>query len=247
MIYTSIENEHIKEIKKLNNKKYRDLNGKFIIEGKHLVEEAIKNNLVEEILLLEGNNEKYDVKTNYVNGKVMKYITELDNPSKIIGICHKKNDKIQGNHILILDDIQDPGNLGTIIRSVVAFNIDTIILSKTWVDLYNSKVLRSTQGMIFNINIVVSDIKEEILKLKNDNYKILTTNVEGGKLVKSIEKNQKFAIIIGNEGKGVSKEIKELSDEYIYIEMNKKCESLNAAVATSIILYELSRWLKWYM
>ena len=241
MIYTSIENEHIKEIKKLNNKKYRDLNGKFIIEGKHLVEEAIKNNLVEEILLLEGHNEKYDVKTNYVNGKVMKYITELDNPSKIIGICHKKNDKIQGNHILILDDIQDPGNLGTIIRSAVAFNIDTIILSKTGVDLYNSKVLRSTQGMIFNINIVVSDIKEEILKLKNDNYKILTTNVEGGKLVKSIEKNQKFAIIIGNEGKGVSKEIKELSDEYIYIEMNKKCESLNAAVATSIILYELSR------
>lgn len=241
MIYTSIENEHIKEIKKLNNKKYRDLNGKFIIEGKHLVEEAIKNNLVEEILLLEGNNEKYDVKTNYVNGKVMKYITELDNPSKIIGICHKKNDKIQGNHILILDDIQDPGNLGTIIRSAVAFNIDTIILSKTGVDLYNSKVLRSTQGMIFNINIVVSDIKEEILKLKKDNYKILTTNVEGGKLVKSIEKNQKFAIIIGNEGKGVSKEIKELSDEYIYIEMNKKCESLNAAVATSIILYELSR------
>lgn len=241
MIYTSIENEHIKEIKKLNNKKYRDLNGKFIIEGKHLVEEAIKNYLVEEILLLEGNNEKYDVKTNYVNGKVMKYITELDNPSKIIGICHKKNDKIQGNHILILDDIQDPGNLGTIIRSAVAFNIDTIILSKTGVDLYNSKVLRSTQGMIFNINIVVSDIKEEILKLKSDNYKILTTNVEGGKLVKSIEKNQKFAIIIGNEGKGVSKEIKELSDEYIYIEMNKKCESLNAAVATSIILYELSR------
>lgn len=241
MIYTSIENEHIKEIKKLNNKKYRDLNGKFIIEGKHLVEEAIKNNLVEEILLLEGNNEKYDVKTNYVNEKVMKYITELDNPSKIIGICHKKNDKIQGNHILILDDIQDPGNLGTIIRSAVAFNIDTIILSKTGVDLYNSKVLRSTQGMIFNINIVVSDIKEEILKLKSDNYKILTTNVEGGKLVKSIEKNQKFAIIIGNEGKGVSKEIKELSDEYIYIEMNKKCESLNAAVATSIILYELSR------
>ena len=241
MIYTSIENEHIKEIKKLNNKKYRDLNGKFIIEGKHLVEEAINNNLVEEILLLEGNNEKYDVKTNYVNGKVMKYITELDNPSKIIGICHKKNDKIQGNHILILDDIQDPGNLGTIIRSAVAFNIDTIILSKTGVDLYNSKVLRSTQGMIFNINIVVSDIKEEILKLKGDNYKILTTNVEGGKLVKSIEKNQKFAIIIGNEGKGVSKEIKELSDEYIYIEMNKKCESLNAAVATSIILYELSR------
>ena len=225
--------------------KFGDNYYKFEEEDINFVKSLFNNNELIEVTVRNddlGSTMKVDLaKTNYVNGKVMKYITELDNPSKIIGICHKKNDKIQGNHILILDDIQDPGNLGTIIRSAVAFNIDTIILSKTGVDLYNSKVLRSTQGMIFNINIVVSDIKEEILKLKSDNYKILTTNVEGGKLVKSIEKNQKFAIIIGNEGKGVSKEIKELSDEYIYIEMNKKCESLNAAVATSIILYELSR------
>ena len=241
MIYTSISNDHIKEIKKLNQKKYRDLNNKFIVEGEHLVLEGIKNNLIEEVLILEGLTNKYDVKTNYVSLNVLKYITELDNPAKIIGICKKKNDIIQGNHILVLDNIQDPGNLGTIIRSAVAFDIDTIILNKMGVDLYNSKVIRATQGMIFNINIVTSNLKEEIEKLKQNKYKILTTRVDGGKLIGNLEKNDKFAIIIGNEGQGVSKELQDLSDEFIYIKMNQKCESLNAGVATSIILYELSR------
>ncbi len=241
MIYTSIENEHIKEIKKLNQKKYRDLNNKFIIEGEHIVNEAIKANIVEEILLLEGNKIDYKGKVNFVTIKVLKYITELDNPSKVIAVCKKTNNVIKGNHLLALDNIQDPGNLGTIIRSAVAFNIDTIILSQNTVDLYNSKVLRSTQGMIFNINIVVSDLEKEIKELKNKNYKILTTKVDGGKLIKNIEKKEKFVIIIGNEGNGVSEQLQKLSDEYIYIKMNEKCESLNAAVATSIILYELSR------
>lgn len=95
--------------------------------------------------------------------------------------------------------------------------------------------------MMFNINIVTGDLKEEVKKLKENNYKILTTRVDNGKLVSTIEKNNKFAIIIGNEGQGVSKELQDLSDEFIYIKMNKKCESLNAGVAASIILYELSR------
>lgn len=241
MTYTSIENEHIKEIKKLNQKKYRDLNNKFIVEGEHIVNEAIKANIVEEILLLEGNEITYKGKVSFVTIKVLKYITELENPSKVIAVCKKINNVIKGNHILALDNIQDPGNLGTIIRSAVAFNIDTIILSQNTVDLYNSKVLRSTQGMIFNINIVVSDLEKEIKELKNKNYKILTTKVDGGKLIKNIEKKEKFVIIIGNEGNGVSEQLQQLSDEYIYIKMNEKCESLNAAIATSIILYELSR------
>ena len=140
----------------------------------------------------------------------------------------------------MLDEIQDPGNLGTIIRSSVAFNIDTIILSKTCVDLYNSKVIRSTQGMLFHINIIISDLKEIVMNLKKENYQILSTKVDGGKNIKEFKTSDKLAIIMGNEGNGVSAEIMNLSDNFVYIDMNKNCESLNVAVATSIILYELN-------
>ena len=158
-----------------------------------------------------------------------------------MGICKKIEEKEIGKKLVILDGVQDPGNLGTIIRSSVAFNIDTIILSKTCVDLYNSKVLRATQGMIFNINIIERDLEEIIPKLKENNYKVYGTKVNGGKSLKDIEKTDKFAIIMGNEGNGVKPEILDMCSDYIYIDMNKSCESLNVGVATSIILYELDK------
>ena len=133
--------------------------------------------------------------------------------------------------------MQDPGNLGTIIRSSVAFNVDTIVLSDTCVDLYNSKVVRATQGMLFSVNIIKRDLKKLIPTLKG--YKIYGTKVDGGKSLKSIEKVKKFAIIMGSEGQGVRSDILDMCSDYIYINMNKSCESLNVAVATSIILYEL--------
>lgn len=240
MLYSSIENKKIKDIKKLYTKKYRDLNNKFIVEGEHLVIEAFKNNLLEELILEETVNLNLNIRTSYVTENVLKYISELDNPSKIIGICRKKEEENIGNRILALDDIQDPGNLGTIIRSAVAFNIDTIILSKKTVDLYNSKVIRATQGMLFNINIIIRNLDEFVPNLKDNGYKILCTKVTGGKNIKDIELDDKFVLIMGNEGSGVRENLLNVSDEYIFIEMNKNCESLNVAVATSIILYELS-------
>lgn len=240
MLYSSIENKKIKNIKKLYTKKYRDEFNEFIIEGEHLVEEAYKKGILKGLILEEGTNFSLDVDTIYVTSNVLKYISDLDNPSKIIGICSKLKEKEIGNKILILDGIQDPGNLGTIIRSSVAFNIDTIVLSRDTVDLYNPKVLRATQGMMFNINIIEKDIVDLINKLKKENYKIYGTKVNGGKNLKSIEKCVKFAIIMGNEGNGVKSDILDMCNEYIYINMNESCESLNVAVATSIILYELS-------
>lgn len=241
MLYTSIDNKKIKNIKKLNNKKYRDELGLFLVEGEHLVLEAYKNNLLQELILEENIDFKLDIETSFVTIDVLKYISELDNPSKIIGVCKKKEEGYIGNKILILDEIQDPGNLGTIIRSSVAFNIDTIVLSNNCVDLYNSKVIRATQGMIFNINIIERNLPEFISYLKDDNFKIYGTKVNGGKSLKYIEKAKKFAIIMGNEGKGVKEDILNMCDEYIYIDMNSNCESLNVGVATSIILYELNK------
>ncbi len=236
-IYTSIDNKRIKNIKKLYTKKYRDMYNEFIVEGEHLINEAYKKGILK-CLIKEDTTLKLDVETIQVQNNVMRYLSELDTPPKMLGICTKlKEQEIKGK-VLILDGIQDPGNLGTIIRSSVAFNIDTIILSEDTVDLYNPKVIRATQGMLFNINIIKRDIKSTIEKLIKDNYKIYGTKVNDGKNLKTIEKSKKFAIIMGNEGKGVKSDILDMCDEYIYINMNPLCESLNVAVATSIILYE---------
>lgn len=239
MIITSLNNPTIKEISKLKNKKYRDLTNTYLVEGDHLVEEAYKNNLLIKIILLEDTICNYDIEKIYVTKEVMKKLTELDTPNKIIGIVKKNTPLPIGNKILILDNIQDPGNLGTIIRSSVAFDIDTIVLSPNTVDIYNPKVIRSTQGMIFYTNIITLELKEFINEIKTKNYTIFGTNVRNGKNIKEITLPEKFALVLGNEGQGVSKEIESLCDNNIYIKMSSKCESLNVSVATSILLYEV--------
>lgn len=241
MIYTSTDNKKIKELKKLNIKKYRDQSNSFLVEGEHLVLEAYKKGLLEELFLEENTKLDLDVKTSYLSRNVIKFISELDNPSIIIGLCKKVEEKEIGNKVLVLDDIQDPGNFGTIIRSAVAFNIDTIVVSNNTVDLYNSKVIRASQGMLFNINIIRRDLNVFVPELKKEGYQIYATKVNGGKSLKTIEKMEKFAIIMGNEGAGVSDNLMNLANEYLYIDMNSNCESLNVAVATSIILYELDK------
>ena len=239
MIITSLNNPTIKEISKLKNKKYRDLTNTYLVEGEHLVEEAYKNNLLIKIILLEDTICNYDIEKIYVTKEVMKKLTELDTPNKIIGIVKKNTPLPIGNKILILDNIQNPGNLGTIIRSSVAFDIDTIVLSPNTVDIYNPKVIRSTQGMIFYTNIITLELKEFINEIKTKNYTIFGTNVRNGKNIKEITLPEKFALVLGNEGQGVSKEIESLCDDNIYIKMSSKCESLNVSVATSILLYEV--------
>ena len=241
MVITSIENKIIKEFKKLEQKKYRDSNNMFLIEGKHIIEEAYKTCYLEEIIVSEDEYYDLDIKTTIVSNKVINYLSSLENNDGVIGICRKLKNNAIGNNILLLDNIQDPGNLGTIIRSAVAFNINTIILGKGTVDLYNPKVLRSTQGLIFKINIIETDLLEIILKLKKDNYKIIGTDVNNGSDLKEYSSIGKYALIMGNEGHGLSNEIKSLCDDYIYIKLNKECESLNVGIACSIILYQLNK------
>lgn len=239
MYISSINNEYIKEISKLNEKKYRDKSNKYLIEGLHLVIEALKYDIIDTIIIREDFNYETNIKYIIVSSEVMKKLS--DNPSipKIMAVVNKKESTIKGNKILLLDRLQDPGNLGTIIRSAVAFNFDTIILSNDTVDLYNSKVLRSTQGMLFNINILRQDLTNVINELKNNNYTIYGTKVDNGYDVKEINNINKFALIIGNEGTGISDNILKQCDKYLYIKMNNNCESLNAGVAASILMYEM--------
>lgn len=239
MVIESLENKKVKEWAKLNQKKYRDELGLFIVEGTNLVNEAYNSGCLLELILEEGKVYPIDVDTYYVKKDIIKKISTLDNPVNILGICKKKEIDNLGDRILIIDGIQDPGNLGTIIRSACAFSIDTIILSNDTVDLYNPKVIRATQGMLFNINILRKELINYIPLLKTNGYKIYGTDVDGGVNVKTLKEYGKICIIIGNEGQGVSDNIKKLCDKQIYINMNPKCESLNASVAASIILYEL--------
>lgn len=241
MLYTSIDNKKIKEIKKLQTKKYRDEQNIFFIESEHLVLEAYKTACLKQLILEEKEEFSLDIDTIYVSPNVKKYLSELESPSRIMGLCKKNNNDIIGNHILIIDGVQDPGNLGTIIRSAVAFNVDTIILSNDTVDLYNSKVIRASQGMLFHINIISRNLLDEIPKLKELGYEMIATRVTDAVDIKKIKLKDKWAIIMGNEGNGVSKEVQALCDQFLYINMNNKTESLNVGVATSIILYELDK------
>ena len=240
MLISSVDNTRIKEIKKLLNKKERDLTGLYIVEGEHLVYEAYKEGLLKTVIVRDSYPFVLDIDTLYVTDKVLKSLSSLTTPAPVIGVVKKHESKKIGDKVIVLDNVQDPGNLGTIIRSAVAFNFDTIILSDDTVDLYNPKVVRATQGMIFKINIVIGNLEQLLSKMKDNKYEIYGTDVVSGNSIKSIEKSKKFAIIMGNEGNGISKEVKDLCSSFIYIPMSSNCESLNVAVAASIILYELS-------
>lgn len=240
-VITSLSNKKVKDWCKLKNKKYRDEEGLFLVEGEHLVLEAIKSNLAVELMLEENTVFPIDILKCYATKEVLKKISSLDTPPNMIAIVKKKKEEDYKNKLILIDSIQDPGNLGTIIRSAVAFNIDTVVLGNNTVDLYNEKVIRATQGLLFHINIIKRDLKEFVKKLKNDNYQILGTKVTHGTLVENISLKNKYAFIMGNEGNGVDEELLDLCDDYLYIGMNDLCESLNVGVASSIILYELDK------
>lgn len=239
MLITSKDNGRIKEIRKILNKKYSLEKGLFIIEGENLVEEAIKNNLLKELYVLEGYECKYDFQYDEVTHEVMKSISDLKSTPRLLGVAKIKKEEKIGKKIIILDDIQDPGNAGTIIRNAVAFGIDTVVFSKSSVSVYNEKTLRSTGGMIFNINIIIDDLEHVISQIKDNNIKVIGTSLNTSKSLETLEKMDNFAIIFGNEGNGVSEDILSLCDEVIKINMSNKCESLNVSVSSGIILYNL--------
>ena len=236
MKITSINNPKVTYWTKLKMKKYRDEEHLFIVESENLVNEALKKGIVNEIITTE--DKEYNVDTYNVTKEIMAKISSLVTPSKVMAVCNFiLSEDIKGN-ILLLDHLQDPGNLGTIIRSAVAFDFQTIIVSEDTVDVYNDKVIRSSEGMIFSVNFLKKNLVTFIPYLKSIGYKIYGTDVIKGKNIKSVNE-KKVAFVIGSEGKGVSSEVKGLCDDFIYIDMNKKCESLNAAVASSIIMYDI--------
>lgn len=239
---TSINNEYIKYLLKLKDKKNRNIEQKFIVEGFHLVEEAYKTNMLLEILVIEDNNNYPDINKIIVNKAIIEKLSTTKNPQEIIGICKINNNQtIKGNKLLLLDNINDPGNMGTLLRSSLGFGIETIVISNDSVDVYNEKVIRASQGAIFNVNIVYSNLSDIVEELKRKEIKIIGTSLKSSYNLKEIKTYDKYAIILGNEANGVKEELLEKTDINVRIEMNEKLESLNVAVAGSIIMYYLNK------
>lgn len=244
MIITSLDNEKVKEYFKLRERKHRKNTKKFLVEGLHLVLEAYRYSAIDELILVEGEELPLDVPTVVVSADVMKKISTLESPPKVMALCHMQEfNQDLGNKVLMLDGVQDPGNLGAIIRSALAFGVNSMILSPETVDIYNPKVIRATQGMIFGINLDICELAPKILALKNQDYSILGTDVELGMSIEDLDSKyrEKYVLVLGNEGRGVSKEISAFCDKQLTIAMNNQVDSLNVAVAASILVYELNK------
>jgi len=256
-VITSKDNEIVKNIKKLKEKKYRDEENKFIVEGIKMVEEAINENAkISKVVICEDCINDGSIKQEllyeiakhdciYVSEKVFATITDVTTPQGILAVIEKENgeDSISYDEdiIVVLDGIQDPGNLGTILRTLDSVNLKQIILSEKTADPYNPKVVRSTMGAIYRVNMIRSkNIIDTLKNMKKHKYDVVATSLQTDKTIYDIDYKKKV-IIIGNEANGVSNEVLELANKKVKIPMLGKTESLNAAVATGIILYEYVR------
>ena len=237
-IITSKDNELIKHIKKLKDKKYRDENKEYVVEGIKMIEEAIQEKCqIKQIIICDdcektsiiSKEQMYEIakyECIYVTNKVFESITGVVNPQGILAVIERNNEKqenIRSEEIIVaLDDIQDPGNLGTILRTVDSIGLTQILVSKGTADVYNPKVVRSSMGAIFRVNIIeCEDLKQTLKNLQKQNYEIVVTSLQGKNSIYEIKYNKKI-IVIGNEANGVEKEIQELANQKVKIPMLRK-------------------------
>lgn len=244
----SLDNSTIKKIKKLKQRKYREEEKKFLAEGRKFLDFTYTPDLIilkenfEDFENITTKLERFDCRKIVVNDRIFKELTSQENSQGVILVypyCETNIEKIN-NNIIVLDKVQDPGNLGTIIRVADAAGFKDIILSKGSVDCYNEKCVRSSMGSIFNMNIVYMEELQLIHFLKEKKYKFLVTALENNSIeYTDITLNEKNAIIFGSEGNGVSDNFLKVADETVIIPIYGSAESLNVAMASGIILYKV--------
>ena len=235
-IITSLQNSKVKRWASYHKKKDRDRDGRFLIEGDHLIEEARRAGIVETMITDEEGTFQ-DENTVLVNEAVMKKLSANVSQVHKIAVCRKKEEEPSSlARVLILDDVQDPGNLGTLIRTAVSFSFDAVYVSENTCDLYNDKAIRSTQGALFHIPVIRRDVLSLIRELQKEGVLCIATSLDESRTMKEIPAVDRMAFVFGNEGQGVEKAVQQACDERLRIEMNG-FESLNVAVAGGIVMY----------
>ncbi|MEO2074687.1 MAG: RNA methyltransferase [Bacillus sp. (in: firmicutes)] len=248
----SVNNPKVKQWKKLLTKKERDKTESFIVEGFHLVEEALKQGeQVLEIIVSEkvGLPPRWDVHSTpvtLVTEEISDLLTETEAPQGIYAVCRMPSKRMEaqaeeGQTFLMIDAVQDPGNLGTMIRTADAAGINAVIVGRGSVDIYNSKVLRAAQGSHFHLPILRADLHEWVDKLQEKNIPVYGTALEGAAVYTEIAGGESFGLIVGNEGSGVGKDLLSATTKNLFIPIYGKSESLNVAVATGVLLYYLKK------
>lgn len=260
IMITSKDNEKIKYTKSLLKSKNRMKESKFIIEGYRILTLAlecnadidyvfinedfeIKNEHLKLLRMLENN----EVKVYKTTNRNFKELVDTENTQGIIGVINFKEKNIEQSidssqkFVLVLDRIQDPGNMGTIIRTADAAGVDAIIVLKGCVDIYNPKVIRSTMGSIFDMNIIQCTQEEAIENLKANSFSIVSSYLDTDNFYNTVDYNNKVALVIGNEANGINDELISKSDILVKIPIYGKAESLNAAISSAILMYEIKK------
>jgi TrmH family RNA methyltransferase len=246
---TSPENSQIKLLEKLNFKKYRQELGNFVVENLTIITDALKaQHDFEALFVTEEFLKKHPEKMQYlqdnsqaknfylIDSKLNKHYSNLDTPSGITAIFKIKRNELSASSVIYLNDIGDPGNLGAILRSSLAFDFVNLVLDEDCVDIYNPKVINAAKDAIFKLNIFEDKTGDWLRHTKLPIY--TTSSHEGVDLIK-LKPAKAFCLVLGSESQGVSPEIMELAEKNIKIEMSSEIESLNVAAAAAILLYEL--------
>ena len=251
----SLDNKTIKQVISLKKSRERKNQNKFYIDGLREIEIALNNNYIFNKLFfcptLNKKNIKYlidKIKNNTeiieVDERVFKKISYKENPDGVLAILdYKKNNENNFNDdiVFVLDNIEKPGNFGAICRTAVAANVNNIFLTGKEIDIFNPNVIKSSEGLIFNLNIEYIQKEDLVQKLKNNNYKVIGALTNGSVSYASLDYKEKIAIVLGSESKGLDLEWNNLLDEKIKIPMKKNIDSLNLSVSAAIIVYEILR------
>ena len=246
----SIKNPQVKRIQQLQKKsKVREEEGLFIVEGFNMAKELPKE-MVEKIYISESFQKKQELKLEGISEEtlsdnVFSHVSATQSPQGILALVrmpkYQKESFIEKKepYIIMLDSLQDPGNLGTILRTAEAAGVDGVIMNKECVDIFNPKVIRSTMGAIFRVPFCIAeDLQAEIALMKAKGISVFAAHLEGIKYHNEVDYSKGSALLIGNEGNGIREEIVALADEKVQIPMEGEVESLNAAVSAAIFMYE---------
>ncbi len=237
MLITSADNPKVKLWEKLKQKKYRDEARLFLVEEKHLIEEALKANKVETLIIRDSLTNPFEMDAIKVSDNVMKKISNNTSLNDYIAVCNFLDvQEIKGNSFIVLENVQDPGNVGTIIRTAYSFGYDAVYLNESCASIYNHKTIQATQGALFHIPLIIKDTGESIEYLRSNSVRIIGTSLNTNNYLSKSNKYEKFALVYGNEGQGLTSETQMQCDEVVKIEM-KNFDSLNVAIAMAISSY----------